>query len=113
MHPEALLRSHRPRCGPSASPNPQRRLSITAPSQRNACSSNNALMGCIPSKQKVLDGDSSTTILSATAEKGHKKQKRSLASPVIPDDAPPWVRGAHRVMSHQDGSIIISERVRS
>ncbi|KAI0375117.1 hypothetical protein BV20DRAFT_960187 [Pilatotrama ljubarskyi] len=66
-------------------------------------------MGCIPSKQKVLDGDSSTTILSSTKEKKQKKQKKGPPSPVIGEDAPPWLKG-HRVMSHKDGAVIITER---
>ncbi|KAH9898283.1 hypothetical protein C8Q73DRAFT_834309 [Cubamyces lactineus] len=77
------------------------------PSQRNGGHFKNAVMGCIPSKQKVLDGDSSTTVLSATKEKQQRKQK-GPPSPVIGEDAAPWVKG-HRVLSHKDGTVIITE----
>ncbi|KAI0328491.1 hypothetical protein GY45DRAFT_1326202 [Cubamyces sp. BRFM 1775] len=65
-------------------------------------------MGCIPSKQKVLDGDSSTTVLSATKEKKQRKEKKGPPSPVVGENAAPWVKG-HRVLSHKDGTVIIAE----
>ena len=67
-------------------------------------------MGCIPSKQKVLDGDSSTTILAGAQEKKQKKQKERLPSPVVGDDAAPWLKGHAVLRTHKDGSILITER---
>lgn len=78
-------------------------------------------MGCIPSKQNVLEGDAST--LSATpvvgtksqkekkgmAKRKEKKLKRGLESPVLDDNAAPWVKG-HRVLSEKDGEILITDR---
>ncbi|KAI0651969.1 hypothetical protein C8Q79DRAFT_69852 [Trametes meyenii] len=76
-------------------------------------SSNNALMGCASSKQlKFLDGDSSTAIISSTVEKKQRKQKERVPSPIVAADAPPWVTGVHKVLSHKEGSIIIAERER-
>ncbi|KAH9858075.1 hypothetical protein C2E23DRAFT_802565 [Lenzites betulinus] len=69
-------------------------------------------MGCIPSKQKVLDGDSSTTVLSGAKERKQKKQKKDLrlASPVIGDDAAPWLKERAILRTHKDGTILITER---
>ncbi|KAI0669780.1 hypothetical protein C8Q78DRAFT_1037800 [Trametes maxima] len=70
-------------------------------------------MGCTSSKQqKFLDGDSSTAIISSTTEKKQRRQKERLPSPIIAADAPPWVTGAHKVLSHKEGSIVIAERER-
>ncbi|OSD03185.1 hypothetical protein PYCCODRAFT_1434606 [Trametes coccinea BRFM310] len=67
-------------------------------------------MGCIPSKQKVLDGDSSTTAISGAKGQKERKQKKGPPSPIVADDAPPWVKGAaSRVLTHKDGTIIITE----
>ncbi|KAI8990546.1 hypothetical protein BD414DRAFT_483982 [Trametes punicea] len=66
-------------------------------------------MGCIPSKQKVLDGDSSTTVVSSRKEKRQKKQKKGPPSPVTGEDAPPWLHG-HKVLTEKDGTIVITER---
>lgn len=74
-------------------------------------------MGCIPSKQKVLDGDSSTVILSGAQKKSQKKQKKQsqrLPSPVIEEDAAPWLQPARAILTtHKDGTIIITERQQS
>ncbi|KAA1467839.1 hypothetical protein DENSPDRAFT_355678 [Dentipellis sp. KUC8613] len=53
-------------------------------------------MGCIPSKQSVLDaGDEAR----AMKPRKYKKPKNlGPASPIIPEDAPPWVTG-HRVVA--------------
>ena len=71
-------------------------------------------MGCIPSKQKVLDGDSSASTaplakIKPPKEKKAKKQKKGLESPVVGEDAAPWIKG-HRVLTETDGAIVISER---
>lgn len=73
-------------------------------------------MGCIPSKQKVLDGESSTVILSGAQEKKQKKQKKEsqrLPSPVIEGDAAPWLQARAILTTHKDGTIIITERQQS
>ncbi|OJT15946.1 hypothetical protein TRAPUB_13370 [Trametes pubescens] len=73
-------------------------------------------MGCIPSKQKALDGDSSTVILSGAQEKSQKKQKKQsqrLPSPVIDEDAAPWLQTRAILTTHKDGTIIITERQQS
>ncbi|RDX50996.1 hypothetical protein OH76DRAFT_1401757 [Lentinus brumalis] len=64
-------------------------------------------MGCIPSKQKVLEGDSPAGIQS---KKERKQRHQRLDSPVISEDAAPWVKAPSRVLSEKDGCIIISER---
>ena len=70
-------------------------------------------MGCIPSKKTVLEADGiagPARIQTQTPRpKKEKKMKRGLESPIIGDDAPPWVTG-HRVLSEKDGALIISER---
>ena len=38
-----------------------------------------------------------------------KKLKRGLESPVLDDNAAPWVKG-HRVISEKDGEILITDR---
>ena len=42
-------------------------------------------------------------------EKKAKKQKKGLESPVVGEDAAPWIKG-HRVLTETDGAIVISER---
>ena len=69
-------------------------------------------MGCIPSKQTVLEGDSPAGPLPRIKpEKARKpkKPKKGLESPIVGEDAAPWVKG-HRILSEKDGAIIISER---
>ncbi|EPQ60335.1 hypothetical protein GLOTRDRAFT_108906 [Gloeophyllum trabeum ATCC 11539] len=62
-------------------------------------------MGCIPSKQQVIETSTSTlpemrpkSALSFGSFRNNKAKTRKPgpASPVISGDAPPWVRG-HRV----------------
>jgi hypothetical protein len=81
-------------------------------------------MGCIPSKQNVLDqfdehGYGRSTVKETALEKKHckrprhKAQSRRPPSPVIPADAPPWVTG-HKVMTvHRDsknGEVYLTEK---
>ena len=43
-------------------------------------------MGCIPSKNQVLEADSSVPVAIKTKTKKEKKQKRSLESPIVGED---------------------------
>ncbi|TBU34796.1 hypothetical protein BD309DRAFT_850582 [Dichomitus squalens] len=66
-------------------------------------------MGCIPSKNKVLEADSSAPLAIKTQTKKEKKQKRGLESPEIGEDAAPWVHGPGRVLSEKDGMVVITD----
>ncbi len=66
-------------------------------------------MGCIPSKSKVLEADSPAPIAVKPRSKKEKTQKRGLESPVIAEDAAPWVKGTGRTLSEKDGMIIIAD----
>lgn len=66
-------------------------------------------MGCIPSKSKVLNADSPAPIAVKPMSKQEKKQKRGLDSPVMAEDAAPWVKGTGRTLSEKDGMIIIAD----
>ncbi|EJF66806.1 hypothetical protein DICSQDRAFT_131076 [Dichomitus squalens LYAD-421 SS1] len=66
-------------------------------------------MGCIPSKNKVLEADSSAPLAIKTQTKKQKKQKRGLESPEIGEDAAPWVHGPGRVLSEKDGMVVITD----
>ena len=85
-------------------------------------------MGCIPSKQTVLQGldeHQKTTVngrtrkftfLKRVKQPKHKTpRKPRLPSPEIPSDAPPWVTG-HAVMTvHRDensGEVYLTEKSR-
>ena len=67
-------------------------------------------MGCIPSKNKVLEADSSLGPHARTKPTKEKKQKRGPPSPIVGEDAAPWVARGHRMLSEKDGHIIITER---
>jgi hypothetical protein len=79
-------------------------------------------MGCIPSKQGVFeqfDGDGSLPSKGRAPETKKKHQKVSklqrVPSPVIPADAPPWVKGHKVVAVHQDkntGDVYLTEKNR-
>ncbi|TFY70913.1 hypothetical protein EVG20_g2099 [Dentipellis fragilis] len=59
-------------------------------------------MGCIPSKQSAFNGGD---VPRATKPRKYKKPKNlGPASPVIPEDAPPWVKG-HRVVAFSDDHV--------
>ncbi|KAI0698408.1 hypothetical protein C8T65DRAFT_742820 [Cerioporus squamosus] len=64
-------------------------------------------MGCIPSKQNVLEGDSPAGI---KPMKERKQRHKRLESPVLAEDAAPWVKASSRVLTEKDGCIIITER---
>ncbi|KAI0253184.1 hypothetical protein BJV78DRAFT_1194743 [Lactifluus subvellereus] len=83
-------------------------------------------MGCIPSRQNILEkfdehGHGRSTLERIPSETKHPKrpkykaQSRRPPSPVIPEDAPPWVTG-HTVMAvHRDphsGEIYLTEKCR-
>ena len=44
-----------------------------------------------------------------TKTKKEKKQKRGLESPIVGEDAAPWVQGPGRLLSEKDGMIVITE----
>lgn len=85
-------------------------------------------MGCIPSKQDVFeqfDGDGllpSKERTPKTTKKKHPKVSKKVSnrqrppSPVIPEDAPPWVTTGHAVMTvHRDtntGEVYLTEKNR-
>ena len=64
-------------------------------------------MGCIPSKQKVLEGNAHAGF---KPKKERKQRHKRLDSPVIGEDAAPWVKAPARVLTEKDGCIIITER---
>jgi hypothetical protein len=81
-------------------------------------------MGCIPSRQNVLEkfdehGHGQSTLKGMTSEKKHPKrpkykdQRRRPPSPVIPEDAPPWITGHAVVTVHRDpnsGEVYLKEK---
>ncbi|KAI1788783.1 hypothetical protein LXA43DRAFT_625848 [Ganoderma leucocontextum] len=66
-------------------------------------------MGCIPSKSKVLEADSLAPIAVKPRTEKEKKQKLGLESPVIAEDAAPWVKGTGQLLSEKDGMMIIAD----
>jgi hypothetical protein len=83
------------------------------------------VMGCIPSKQDILetfDEKGPSTSKGRTARTKHPKPPKYKASkrqrppsPVIPADAPPWVRGRTVVTVHRDantGEVYLTEKNR-
>lgn len=74
-------------------------------------------MGCIPSKQAVLEADGlSAPPSKLQAWKARRAQKKERArarkaryppSPVIPEDAPPWVTARHAVLTEKDGQLVV------
>ena len=68
-------------------------------------------MGCIPSKNQVLEADSSTGLRARAKPTKEKKQKKGPPSPIVGEDAAPWVARGHRKLSEKDGQIVITERV--
>jgi hypothetical protein len=80
-------------------------------------------MGCIPSKQDVFeqfDGDRLASKGRASEKKKKqpkvsKRQRQRPPSPVIPEDAPPWVTGHTVVTVHRDtntGEVYLTEKNR-
>ncbi len=68
-------------------------------------------MGCIPSKNQALEADSSTGLRPRAKPTKEKKQKpRGPPSPIVGEDAAPWVARGHRLLSEKDGQLIITER---
>ena len=73
-------------------------------------------MGCIPSKQSVLEADGmhSSKAQSWKEKRARRKERtrakrdRALASPVVEGDAPPWVSG-HAVLTQKNGEYRIME----
>ncbi|KAI0801147.1 hypothetical protein C8Q74DRAFT_1240520 [Fomes fomentarius] len=69
------------------------------------------IMGCIPSKNQALEADSSTGLRTRAKPTKEKKQKpRGPPSPIVGEDAAPWVARGHRLLSEKDGQLIITER---
>ena len=58
-------------------------------------------MGCLPSKQQVLEADVATTSKKAESSKAGDKLSKTASRPV--ESLPPWVTG-HKVFVLQNGS---------
>ena len=85
-------------------------------------------MGCIPSKQNILEkfddehGHGQLTLKGTTSAAKHPKRSkhkdhyRRPRSPVVPADAPPWVTGRHTLVTvHRDpnsGEVYLTEKYR-
>ncbi|CAL1693988.1 unnamed protein product [Somion occarium] len=72
-------------------------------------------MGCIPSKQSVLDDDFSPSCFGLTSKRSPQEEKsrpnkpKGPPSPIVEGSLPPWLQKRAVLTQRADGNIVIME----